>query len=158
MANSRTLPPDSPVRGLHAGASVLDDEEVQEVLAVIKESIAFEGLRSPIVWIWWRVSSRASPGRWIRRMPWRSRPVLAAIKVALVAAGVGPGDEVIMPPVTFVATPGAVVLLGGVPIFAEVDRSMTLDPDAIEEKNHAEDKGDSAGCTCGARRAGWMAL
>jgi dTDP-4-amino-4,6-dideoxygalactose transaminase len=45
----------------------------------------------------------------------------SALVVALAAAGVGPGDEVIVPAYTFVATPLAVVACGGVPIFADVD-------------------------------------
>ncbi|HSC87308.1 MAG TPA: DegT/DnrJ/EryC1/StrS family aminotransferase [Polyangiaceae bacterium] len=45
----------------------------------------------------------------------------SALVVALAAAGVGPGDEVIVPAYTFVATPLAVVACGGVPVFADVD-------------------------------------
>ena len=42
----------------------------------------------------------------------------AALKVALVAAGVGPGHEVIVPCCTFIASPSSVVTAGAVPIFA----------------------------------------
>ena len=45
----------------------------------------------------------------------------AALRVALVAGGVGPGDEVIVPSCTHVSTAGAAVLLGAVPVFAEID-------------------------------------
>lgn len=45
----------------------------------------------------------------------------SALIVALAAAGVGPGDEVIVPAYTFVATPLAVVACGGIPVFADVD-------------------------------------
>ena len=133
MAKQRSLPPESPVRSLHAGASVLDDEEVQEVLAVIKSrslSRDYGPDRLDMVARFEQDFARKMDSAYALAVTSGT----AAIKVALVAAGVGPGDEVIMPPVTFVATPGAVVLLGGVPIFAEVDRSMTLDPDAIEAR------------------------
>jgi 8-amino-3,8-dideoxy-alpha-D-manno-octulosonate transaminase len=55
----------------------------------------------------------------------------AALIVALAALGIGPGDEVIVPAYTFVATPSAVVAIGAVPIFADVDDSLTLDPDSV---------------------------
>src|SRR5262245_9231482 len=51
-----------------------------------------------------------------------------ALMCALAALGVGPGDEVIVPAYTWIATPSAVVALGAVPILAEVDESLTLDP------------------------------
>ncbi|MBL8589795.1 MAG: DegT/DnrJ/EryC1/StrS family aminotransferase [Methylobacteriaceae bacterium] len=52
-----------------------------------------------------------------------------AIVLALKAAGVGPGDEVIVPAYTFLATVSAPLLIGAVPVFAEVDpATMLLDP------------------------------
>ena len=45
----------------------------------------------------------------------------AALHLALVASGVGPGDEVIVPAMTFIATPNAVVMAGATPVFADVD-------------------------------------
>ncbi len=55
-----------------------------------------------------------------------------ALQLALAALGVGPGDEVIVPSLTFVATANAVVLCGGTPRFADVERdSLTLDPRAV---------------------------
>jgi dTDP-4-amino-4,6-dideoxygalactose transaminase len=52
-----------------------------------------------------------------------------ALVVALRALGLQPGDEVIVPAFTFFATAEAVVLLGGKPVFADVDpRTLNLDP------------------------------
>jgi dTDP-4-amino-4,6-dideoxygalactose transaminase len=53
---------------------------------------------------------------------------------ALVGLGVGPGDEVIVPGYTFIATALAVVGAGAVPVLAEVDESLTLDPEDVRRK------------------------
>ena len=52
----------------------------------------------------------------------------AALKAGLAALGVGAGDEVVVPAVTFIATVNAVVVSGAVPVFCEVDASLGLDP------------------------------
>lgn len=58
----------------------------------------------------------------------------AALELALKAAGVGIGDEVIVPPYTFVATATAPLLLGAIPVFADLDpETYMLDPGAVEE-------------------------
>jgi 8-amino-3,8-dideoxy-alpha-D-manno-octulosonate transaminase len=58
----------------------------------------------------------------------------AALKVALTALGVGPGDEVITQGFTFVATWEAVFDVGAVPVFAEIDETLNLDPADLEKK------------------------
>lgn len=58
-----------------------------------------------------------------------------ALSVALIAAGIGPGDEVIVPNYTMIATPNSVQLLGAKPIFADVcPRTLCLTTDKIQEK------------------------
>lgn len=57
----------------------------------------------------------------------------AALHAAMHALGIGPGDEVIVPPMTFAATANAVVYQGGRPVFADVeDDTLLLDPAAVE--------------------------
>lgn len=56
----------------------------------------------------------------------------AAVSVALAAAGVGAGDEVIMPTFTFVASFEAIMMLGAIPVLVEIDDTLTLDPKAVE--------------------------
>ena len=56
-----------------------------------------------------------------------------ALVAALLAAGVGPGDKVIVPDMTFIASSNAVLLVGATPVFCDVDRSTgCLDIDAAE--------------------------
>lgn len=58
----------------------------------------------------------------------------AALKVALTALGVGPGDEVITQGFTFVATWEAIFDVGAVPVFCEIDDTLNLDPNDLEKK------------------------
>ena len=56
-----------------------------------------------------------------------------ALQIALMALGVGPGDEVVCPSFTFVATAEAAALLGAVPVFADIDpATFNLAPEAVE--------------------------
>ena len=58
-----------------------------------------------------------------------------ALQIALMAIGVGPGDEVITPAFSYIATAEAAVLLGAKPIYVDVDPiSFNIDPQLIEEK------------------------
>lgn len=58
----------------------------------------------------------------------------AALKVALRALGVGPGDEVITQGFTFVATWEAILEVGAIPVFTEIDQTLTMDPDDLTRK------------------------
>ncbi|MCK5461737.1 MAG: aminotransferase class V-fold PLP-dependent enzyme, partial [Bacteroidales bacterium] len=59
----------------------------------------------------------------------------AALHAAVVAAGIGPGDEVITPAYSFWATAQAVLAHNGIPVFVDIDPdSMNMDPSKIEEK------------------------
>ncbi len=56
----------------------------------------------------------------------------AALHCAMIAAGVGPGTEVIVPAIGFYATAAMVVAAKGVPIFCDVDESLHMDPHKVE--------------------------
>ena len=56
----------------------------------------------------------------------------AAVTVALASAGIGAGDEVIMPTFTFVASFEAIMMLGAIPVLVDIDNTLTLDPKAVE--------------------------
>lgn len=57
----------------------------------------------------------------------------AGLHLLLLAAGIGPGDEVVTTPLTFAATANVIVHVGATPVFADVEaRSMNLDPEQVE--------------------------
>lgn len=56
----------------------------------------------------------------------------AALTVALQSAGIGAGDEVIMPTFTFVASFESIIAIGAVPVLVDIDDTLTLDPTAVE--------------------------
>ena len=56
----------------------------------------------------------------------------AALHLALLATGIGPGDEVVTTPITWAATANMIVAVGAEPVFADVDpATLMLDPDAV---------------------------
>ncbi len=57
-----------------------------------------------------------------------------ALISALVGLGIGPGDEVIVPGYTFMASASAVLAVGAIPVLAEIDETMTLDVEDAEKK------------------------
>ena len=58
----------------------------------------------------------------------------SALMCALVGLGIGPGDEVIVPAFTWISTATAVLGTGAVPVIAEIDSSLTLDPNDVKRK------------------------
>ncbi|MDE0266712.1 MAG: DegT/DnrJ/EryC1/StrS family aminotransferase [Thaumarchaeota archaeon] len=58
----------------------------------------------------------------------------AAIQAALHALGISKGDEVLVPSFTFVATANAVVAAGARPVFVDIDKRYTMDPEDLEKK------------------------
>src|SRR5688500_9700899 len=57
-----------------------------------------------------------------------------ALVTALTAAAIGPGDEVILPGYTYIASAAAILLCGAVPVIAEIDDTLTIDPDDVARK------------------------
>lgn len=59
----------------------------------------------------------------------------AALHCAMHALGIGPGDEVIVPSITFAATSNSVLYQGGTPVFADVDpETLLISPDSVAAK------------------------
>ncbi len=64
----------------------------------------------------------------------------AGLICALVGLGIGPGDEVLVPGYTFMATALAVLAVGAIPVVVEIDESLTLDPEEIDRKSTSRTK------------------
>lgn len=65
----------------------------------------------------------------------------AGLHLAVIAAGVGPGDEVITPPFSFVASANCILYVGAKPIFVDINpATFNINPDGIEEKITAKTK------------------
>jgi 8-amino-3,8-dideoxy-alpha-D-manno-octulosonate transaminase len=75
----------------------------------------------------------------------------AALKVALAALGIGPGDEVVTQGFTFVATWESILDTGAIPVFAEIDNTLCLDPDDIANKITANTKAIMPVHMCGSQ-------
>ena len=127
----------TPVRSefppLGKGVSLLGDEERNAVLEVLesrslfryygphhlKKVEAFEAAARDVLGATYAVATSSGT---------------AAIRCALAAIGAGCGDEVIIPSLTFIASVNAVVVAGCVPVFAEIDDTLGLDPADFEAK------------------------
>lgn len=77
----------------------------------------------------------------------------AALHLLMQAAGIGPGDEVIVPAISFVASSNAVVYCGGTPVFADLnEETLLIDPQSVARKITSKTKAilavDYAGQTC----------
>jgi 8-amino-3,8-dideoxy-alpha-D-manno-octulosonate transaminase len=72
-----------------------------------------------------------------------------AVTAALAAAGIGAGDEVIVPPFTFIATIEAVLFIGALPVFAEIDETLCLSAEGIKKVITPKTKGICLVHMCG---------
>jgi 8-amino-3,8-dideoxy-alpha-D-manno-octulosonate transaminase len=73
----------------------------------------------------------------------------AAVVAALASAGIGTGDEVVVPPFTYVASIEAVLLVGALPVFAEIDETLCLSAEGIKKVLTPKTKGICLVHMCG---------
>lgn len=73
----------------------------------------------------------------------------AALTVALASAGIGSGDEVIMPTFTFVASFEAILSVGATPVLCDIDDTLTLNPKAVQAAITSKTKGVMPVHMCG---------
>lgn len=107
---------------------IIDDEEINEVTAVLK-------------------SGELTQGRWVEefegdfaeftntKFAVATSNGTTALHLALLALGIGLGDEVITTPFTFIASSNAILYTGAKPVFVDIDpKTFNIDPGLIEEK------------------------
>lgn len=110
------------------GRHWVDDDDVAAVVTSLKSGWVTTG--PPIARFEQAVAAQVGAARGVA-----VSSGTAALHAAMFAAGVGPGDEVIAPPLTFAATTNAALYQGGVPVFADVRAdTLTLDPAEVDRK------------------------
>lgn len=67
------------------------------------------------------------------RHVWLTSSGTTALTAALGGLGIGPGDEVLVPACTFMATAVSVLAAGAIPVVVDIDESITIDPDAVDD-------------------------
>lgn len=119
-----------PFPGGNLGPSDIGDEEIQAVTEVLRSRTVFRFSD--------REHSRCAQLEDRFRAMTGCKHALAvgggtgALIAGLVGIGVGEGDEVIVPGYTYIASASAVLIVGAVPVIAEIDASFTLDPQDLE--------------------------
>ncbi len=122
------------------GMELIDDDEVQEVLDVLRGGYLFRygislgpevdpRFKGKVYQVEEEVA-RLSGVRYAVAV----NSGTSALLVALAGLGIGPGDEVIVPGYTFIASMSSIVFAGAVPVLTEIDRTFNLDPDDVEAK------------------------
>lgn len=115
------------------GFEIFDESEKQQINEVMEQGFTFrynfDGMRNDV----WK--ARELEGMICDTLKVKHAHLVssgtAALSTALASAGIGAGDEVIVPPFTFVASVEAIVLAGAIPVFAEIDETLTLSPEGI---------------------------
>lgn len=117
----------------YPGVTVYDDEEKNAVMEVLENRSPFR-YYGPHVLGKVKEFEKAFSNKIGNNHTLGVTSGTSALVVALKALGIGPGDKVIVPSNTFLATAGAVICAGAVPVFADVDESMNMDPNDIEKR------------------------
>lgn len=119
-----------------AGAELIGKEEIQEVMDVLETGVlmryGFDKERKGV----FKVREFEAAFAHYCGAPYALGVTSgsSALKVALTALDIGPGDEVICPAFTFLATYEAVLEVGAIPVMADIDETLNLDPKDIERK------------------------
>ena len=117
------------------GTELFGDEERKEVNDVLSTGILFRYNHNALRNNFWKALDfeaevkKITGAKFAHAMSSGSTAVIAA----LAASGIGAGDEVIVPPFTYIATIEAVLFIGAIPIFAEVDETLCLSADGIKK-------------------------
>jgi len=128
------------------GRQCVDEEDIRSVVDVLRSDWLTTGPKVAEF-------ERAFAGRVGAREAVAVSNGTAALHAAVYALGVGPGDEVVVPAITFVASANAAVFQGATPVFVDVDpETLLIDPEQVERGITARTKAiiavDYAGQPC----------
>jgi len=118
-----------------AGTELFGDEERKEVMDVLETGVLFRyGHDSQRNGIWKAKTFEQEFSAYLgAKHTHFCASGTAADSLSLACCGIGYGDEVIVPPYTFIAPIEAVLLAGAIPVFAEIDDTLCLSPEGIEK-------------------------
>lgn len=122
-----------PLPPMYPGATIINKNEINTVLKVLKSQSLFRYYGPKFL----NVTSKFEKilAKYIGvKYALAVSSGTAALHCALAAIGIKPGDEVIIPAYAWVACPSTIVLCGGKPVVANIDKTLTLDPKDIEAK------------------------
>ena len=120
-----------PLPVMHPGGTAIGEEEIRAVTAVLRSQSLYRFYGPDFKDITGAFESDLAHYEG-RKYALGLTSGTAALHTALVALGIGRGDEVILPTYAWVACPDAVVAAGGIPVLADIDDSMTIDPTDVE--------------------------
>ena len=124
-----------PLRASYYGPEYYDDKELFELKDVLEKRLPFRwygsGKQPPIKVLTFEKELAA---RMQTRFALAVTSGTAALTTALAALGVGPGDEVILPALSWYSCFNSIVMHGALPVFAESDESLNVDPADLEAK------------------------
>jgi len=115
------------------GANWIDGAEQNAVLDVMKNRAPFRfyGPNEPKYALAFETTAKKLYGR---KFALAVNSGTGALQSAMIALGIGPGDEVIVPAFFWVASVGTIVHANAIPVLCEIDESFTLDPADLERK------------------------
>ena len=118
-----------------AGTELFGDEERKEVMDVLETGVLFRyGHDSQRNGIWKAKTFEQEFSTYLGvKHTHFCASGTAADSLSLACCGIGYGDEVIVPPYTFIAPIEAVLLAGAIPVFAEIDETLCISPEGIEK-------------------------
>jgi 8-amino-3,8-dideoxy-alpha-D-manno-octulosonate transaminase len=119
-----------PIPGGVHGPSVIDDREINAVTQVLRSGKLFRFVENSQVAAFEKEAAALLGVNHALMV----NSGTSALICALTGLGIGPGDEVIVPGYTYIATAAAVVGVGAVPVIAEIDESLGLDPADVARK------------------------
>ena len=124
-----------PLRASFSGPEYYDDKELFQLRDVLEKRPPFRwygfGSQPPMKVLTFEKELAA---RMRTRFALAVTSGTAALTTALAALGVGPGDEVILPALSWYSCFNSIVMQGALPVFAESDESLNIDPAGIESK------------------------